>query len=165
MFLFFKFYFFNVYLFIYFFEKERETQSASGEGAENGGDTESEAGSKQSAQSRHGARTRQVRDQELSQSRTLNRLSHPDAPESGFKEMGPLDRRCSHWVLHWKHLGNFKRHRCLIFASTEILMSLLWAPGAPGVFSNSPGDSRIQRVCRALQLACHRESERAADVT
>ena len=54
-----RFYFLNfIFLMFIFFEKERETQSASGEGAENEGDTESEAGSKQSAQSRHGARTR-----------------------------------------------------------------------------------------------------------
>ena len=64
---------------IYYSERE----SASGGGAEEEGDAESEAGSGLRAvkhRDRRGARTHKPRDHDLSRSRTLNRLSHPGAP-------------------------------------------------------------------------------------
>ena len=66
-------------MFIYF-EKERESRK----GAEREGDTESEAGSRLRAGSTEpdaGGRTHEPRDHDLSQSRTLNQLSHPGAPK------------------------------------------------------------------------------------
>ena len=59
------------------FERERMSRG----GAERDGDTESEAGSSLSCQHRawHGAQTPEPQDHDLSQSQTLNRLSHPGA--------------------------------------------------------------------------------------
>ena len=56
----------------------------SGGGAEREGDTEPEAGSRLRAISTDtGAQTHGLRDHDLSQSPTLNRLSHPGAPRGG----------------------------------------------------------------------------------
>ena len=67
-----------IYLFIYFWDRER--QSMNGGGAEREGDTESETGSKPSAQSpTRGLNSRTARSWP-GWSRTLNRLRHPGAP-------------------------------------------------------------------------------------
>ena len=76
--------FFLMFIFDRERERERERQSMSGGGAERRGDTESEAGSRLRAVGTGPDAglepTDQLRDHDLSQSRTLNRLSHPGAP-------------------------------------------------------------------------------------
>ena len=60
---------------------ERQRQSTSRGGAETEGDTESEAGSRLGQhRARCRARTHELWDHDLSQSRTPNRLSHPGTP-------------------------------------------------------------------------------------
>ena len=67
-------------MFIYFWERERERArvNLSGGGAETGGDTESKAGLSCQHRARLRARTHEP-DHDLSQSLTLNLLSHPGA--------------------------------------------------------------------------------------
>ena len=73
--------------FIYFWDRER--QSMNGGGSEREGDTESETGSRLRAVSTEPDAGLEPTDckimHDLSRSRTLNRLSHPGAPEFSFK--------------------------------------------------------------------------------
>ena len=77
-------FFFNFFLNIYLFLRDRKRQSASREGAEREGDTESKADSRLWASCQHrarcGARTYKPWDHDLRRSRTLNQLSHTGAP-------------------------------------------------------------------------------------
>ena len=82
-------------IFIYFWETER---AQVGEEQERERDTESEAGSRLWAVSTElgrGTRTHEPWDNDLSWSRTLNRLSHPDAPLVG------IFTRCRWHVTSW----------------------------------------------------------------
>ena len=68
-------------MFTYFWERQR--QNVSGLGAEREGDTESEVGSRLQAISTEpnvGLELTELWDHDLSQSQTLNWLSHPGAP-------------------------------------------------------------------------------------
>ena len=75
-------FFLNVYLFL----RQRETEGEWGRGRERGRHRIRSRLQALSCQhsARHGARTHRPRDQDLSQSRTLNRLSHPGAPLIAF---------------------------------------------------------------------------------
>ena len=85
-------------MFIYFWGRER--QSMSGGGSEREGDTESEAGSRLWAGSTEPDAGLELTNREimhdLSQSRSLNRLSHPGAPKSFFKKSKNLE---GNWTL------------------------------------------------------------------
>ena len=77
-------FFFNFFFNVYLFLRQRETQHERGRGRERG---KHRIGSRLQALShqpraRRGARTRRPRDRDLSRSRTLNRLSHPGAPQT-----------------------------------------------------------------------------------
>ena len=79
-------FFLNFLMFIYFWETKR--MSGGGREKEREGDTESKAGSRLQAvstePSRCGAQTHEPWGHDLSQSRTLNPLSHPGAPARSF---------------------------------------------------------------------------------
>ena len=77
------FFYFKIFFSVYLFLRQRERQSMNRGWAEREGDTESETGSglwAVSTGAQCGARTHRPRDHDLSRSRTLNRRSHPGAP-------------------------------------------------------------------------------------
>ena len=94
------------------------------EGAEREGDTESEAGSKLSAQSLIcGARTHKPQVHDLSQSRTLNRLRHPGAPL-----LGTLNIRLGR--MSW-----LSRLSIQLFISAQVMIS--WLVGSSPAFGSA----------------------------
>ena len=93
---------FNFFVTLIYFEGDREQvgegQRARERERDRDGDTESETGSIQALSCQHragsGAQTHGLRDHDLSQSRTLNQLSHPGVPKLSGCEPGFVTVSC-----------------------------------------------------------------------
>ena len=94
----------NLFLFFKFIF-ERETERACGGGAESGRDRGSKASSSCQQRAWCRARTHEPWDHDLSQSRTLNWLSHPGVPMTILNKSEDKVRKITSYILLWKFYG------------------------------------------------------------